>query len=99
MSISPALEGELLRWKNVWQAHAELGRGINVTSLLANHADSMFFPNVRDLLKVLEVLSLGSTEAERSFSCVRSVHTHVTEYDVDRQIGRFSRHRHEWPSS
>ena len=52
----------------------ELGRGINVTSLLANHADSMFFPNVRELLKVLAVLPLGSTEAERSFSCVRRVH-------------------------
>ena len=75
MPISPALEGELLRWKNVWQAHAELGRGINVTSLLANHADCMFFPNVRELLKVLAVLPLGSTEAERSFSCVRRVHT------------------------
>ena len=75
MQISPPLEVGLLRWKNVWQAHAEIGRGINVTSLLANHADSMFFPNVRELLKVLAVLPLDNTEAERSFSCVRRVHT------------------------
>ena len=35
---------------------------------------AMFFPNIRELLKVLEVLPLG-IESERSFHCVRRVHT------------------------
>ena len=42
-------------------------------SIIANHADEIFFPNVRELLKILAVLPVGSTGAERSFSCQPSV--------------------------
>ena len=34
---------------------------ISVSSLLAKHADDIFFPNVRELLKVLAILPMGST--------------------------------------
>ncbi|KAG1651011.1 repressor of the inhibitor of the protein kinase [Nymphon striatum] len=40
-----------------------------------HHADTTFFPNVRELLSILAVLPLGSCEAERSFSCVRRIHS------------------------
>ena len=35
----------------------------------------IFFPNIRELLKILAVLPIGNTEAERSFSCLRRLHT------------------------
>ena len=47
-----------------------------MSSLLAKHADNIFFPNVRELLKILAVLPMGSMEAERSFSSIRiRIHT------------------------
>ena len=47
----------------------------SVASIIASHADGIFFPNIRELLKILAVLPIGSTEAERSFSCLRRLHT------------------------
>ena len=44
-------------------------------SILKLDADSIFYPNVRELLCILAVLLIGSTEAERSFSCLRQIHT------------------------
>ena len=51
---------------------------VSVGCLLSKHADNLFFPNVRELLKILAILPIGSMEAERSFSCVRRVHTVFT---------------------
>ncbi|KAG1649165.1 hypothetical protein GQR58_029246 [Nymphon striatum] len=42
---------------------------VTLTYLIQHHADTTFFPNVRELLSVLAVLPLGSCETERSFSC------------------------------
>ena len=39
------------------------------------HADNIFFPNVRERLKILAILPLESTEVERSFSSIRRIHT------------------------
>ena len=47
----------------------------SVASIIASHADGIFFPNVRELLKILAVLAIGSTEAERSFSSLSRLHT------------------------
>ena len=47
------------------QQEASDYESILVSSLLAKHADNIFFPNVRELLKILAVLPVGSTEAER----------------------------------
>ena len=38
------------------------------------HADNIFFPNEMELLKIRTVLSMESTEAEKSFSCFRRIH-------------------------
>lgn len=73
LPVSSALESELFRWKGYCQQKA-LG-DVSVTGLLSSHADNLFFPNIRELLKILAVLPIGSTEAERSFSCVRRIHT------------------------
>ena len=47
----------------------------SVASIIASHADVIFFPNIREVLKILAVLPIGSTEAERSFSCLHRLHT------------------------
>ena len=39
------------------------------------HADNIFFPNVRERLKILAILPLESTEVESSFSFIRRIHT------------------------
>ena len=52
-------------------------------------ADNIFFPNVRELLKILAVLSMGSTKAERSFSSVWR-----TQHNDHRTTLILGRHRH-----
>jgi len=74
--LPASFESELFRWMNNWKRQAASDyESISVSSLLAKHADDIFFPHVRELLKVLAILPMGSTEAERSFSCIRKVHT------------------------
>ena len=69
-------QSELFRWMNHWKRQeASDYESISVSSLLAKHADNIFFPNVRELLKILAVLPMGSTEVERSFSCIWRIHT------------------------
>lgn len=48
---------------------------------------SFFFPNVRELLCILSVLPIGSTEAERSFSCLRQVHTWLRSTMTEERLG------------
>ena len=48
---------------------------MSVSALLSKHADNIFFPNVRELLIILAVSPMESTEAERSFSSIRRIHT------------------------
>ena len=70
----PAFESELFRWSNHWKRQAAIPDE-SVASIIASHGDGIFFPNMRELLKILGVLPVGSTEAERSFSCLRRLHT------------------------
>jgi len=72
LPLPSAFQSELFRW---YQYGKRQPAAMSVTSLIASHADATFFPNVRELLKILVVLPIGSTEAERSFSCVRRIHT------------------------
>ena len=46
-----------------------------MTDLLQNHTDPIFVPNIRELLRILATLPIGSCEAERSFSCTRRIHS------------------------
>ena len=73
MPLSPAFKSELQRCVNYWKWQLPISAS-SVTSLLASHADATFYPNVRELLKVLSELPIESVEAERSFSCVRRIH-------------------------
>ena len=66
--LLPISESALFRWKSYCKQQAL--DNVSVRCLLSKHAYNLFFPNVRELLKILAVLPIGSTEAERSFSCV-----------------------------
>ena len=70
LPLPPAFESELFRRSNHWKRPDE-----SVTSIMASHADGIFFPIIHELLKILAVLPIGSTKAERSFSCLRRLHT------------------------
>ena len=72
--ILPLAESELFRWSNHWKRQEAMSDE-SVASIIASHADGIFVPNIRKLLKILAVLPIGSTEAERSFSCLRRLHT------------------------
>ena len=39
---------------------------VSITCLIETRANNMFFPNIRELLTILAMLQMGSTEAERS---------------------------------
>ena len=45
-------------------------RWIRCIHFIASHADCIFFPNIRELLKILAVLPTGSTEAAKGHSPV-----------------------------
>ncbi|KAG1657405.1 DNA topoisomerase 3-alpha [Nymphon striatum] len=61
--------------KEVLSRQIENYRRVFKQSIEQHHADTTFFPNVRELLSILAVLPLGSCEAEMSFSCVRRIHS------------------------
>ena len=42
----------------------------SVASIIASHAVGIFFPNIRELLKILAALPIGSTEAAKGHSPV-----------------------------
>ena len=66
------LSMELKRWK---QHCSGITCDKSITELLAQNADPVFFPNIRELLCILAVLPVGSSEAEQSFSWLRSTMT------------------------
>jgi len=45
----------------------------SITKILAQNADSAFFPDIRQLLCILAKLQVGSIEVERSFSCLKPI--------------------------
>ena len=72
MPSADNFQSELVRWKR----HCRLiTTEKSITNLLSEDADPIFFPNVRELLIILAVLPIGSVQAERSFSCLRQIHT------------------------
>ena len=80
MPLPSSLESELLRCMNHWKRKAasdykSISISLLFSWLLAKHADNIFFPNVREPLKIIAVLPMRSTGTERSFSCIRKIHT------------------------
>lgn len=101
MPLPSAFDSELQRWMNYWKCQIPVSP-YSVTSLLSSHADALFYPNVRELLTILAVLPIGSTEAERSFSCLRRIHTWLrnrltTENLSDLQLAVIAMHGHNVP--
>ena len=95
LPLPAAFESELFRWSNHWKRQ-EAMPDESVTSIMASHADGIFFPNIRELLKILAVLPIGSTEAERSFSCFRRLHTWLrSTIGSLRSTTRLQRRRHK----
>ena len=55
-------ESELFRLSNHWKRQDSMPDE-SVASIIASHVDGIFFPNIRELLKILSVLPTGSIEA------------------------------------
>ena len=70
-----SLKYELQQWKKYWQSY----EGIKPTNLVECYvkADCDVFPNINMLLRIGCALPVGSAEAERSFSALRRVRTHL----------------------
>jgi len=75
------LDSEIARWKNHCSKYYSTVKDKSVTYLLSEDVDPIFFLNVRELFCILAVLPIGSTEAERSFSCLRQIHTWLRTTD------------------
>jgi len=69
------LDSEIARWKTHSSKYYSTVKDKSITYLLSEDVDAIFFPNLRELFCILAVLPIGSTEAERSFSCLRKIHT------------------------
>ena len=54
LPLPAASESELFHWSLAMPDES-------VTSIMATHADGIFFPNLLELLKILAVLPIGST--------------------------------------
>ena len=72
MPSADNFQSELGRWKRHCSVITEEK---SVTNILCKDADPVFYSNVRELLTILAVLPIGSVQAERSFSCLRQIHT------------------------
>lgn len=62
LPIESAFQSEHQYWKR------QPCGSISVAYLIGSHADKTFFLNIKQLLQILVVLPIASTEAERSFS-------------------------------
>ena len=75
------LESELARWN----VHCfGLSGEKSITQLLCH---PIFFSNIRELLCILVVLSVGSAETETSFSCLRQIHSWLRTTMTDKRLG------------
>ena len=84
MPYEDTSDSELFRWKN----HCEdLKEAKSITRLHCEDADPVFFPNVREILCILAVLPVGSREAERSFSCLRQIHSWLQTTMTEERLG------------
>ena len=84
MPYEDTIDTELFRWK----IHCEgLKEAKSITRLLCEDVDPVFFPNVRELLCILAVLPVDSAEAERSFSCLRQIHSWLPTTMTEERLG------------
>ncbi|XP_075037461.1 52 kDa repressor of the inhibitor of the protein kinase-like [Mixophyes fleayi] len=67
---------ELLLWKHHWQAQDTALLPSTPSEALC-HASKLAYPNINTLLKILCVLPVTTCEAERSFSSLKLLKTHL----------------------
>ena len=69
---------EVEHWCFVWKRRESNGTPLpdNLISSLP-HADTDIFPNIRVLIEIGCIFPVSSAEAERSFSVLRRVKTHL----------------------
>ena len=95
--LSSVFDSELFRWQQCYKSINTSSASMSVTTLLTSYADNTFFPNVRELLKILAVLPVGSTEAEHSFILLLKVPAHMAEkYDENRPTLRLGSYCDAW---
>ena len=98
MPLPSSFESELFCLMNQWKGQAASDyESISVSLLLAKQVDNIFFPNVRELLKILAVLPMGSTKAvEVVFSYSEDPYIYLASQHNDHRgmLLRFGRHRH-----
>lgn len=83
-----SLYSELNRWKFACQSNIE--NPLSITAVLATICDAMLYPNVRELLMILCVLPVGSVQAERSFSCLRRIHSWLRNSMTVHRLGNLA---------
>ena len=66
ISLSPSFKSEVFRWINHWKRQSVSDEYISVPSLLAKSTDNIFFPNGRQLLKILFILLMGEHGCKHS---------------------------------
>ena len=81
------LDSELTRWKTHCSRFSATLKDKSITHLLSEDADPIFFPNIRELLCILTILPIGSTEAERTFSFLRQIHSWLRTTMKDDRLG------------
>ena len=59
----------------------------SLSQLLSEDSDPIFFPNIRELVCILAVLAIGSAETERSFSCLRKIHSWLCTTMTSERLG------------
>ena len=72
-----SLPNELRRWKVTWQHHSDITKVPNTFHLALTACDSDSFPNIHKLLVIACTLPITSAEAERTFSLLRRIKTHL----------------------
>ena len=97
MPLSSAFDSELFRWQQCCKSINISSASMSKTTLLTSYGDNKFFPNVRELLKILAVLPVGSTEAERSCILLLKAPAHMAEkYDENRPTLRLGSYCDAW---
>ena len=87
MPTPMSLPNELRRWKSYWEQQKD--RGLVVPDSMKDalpHADVDAFPNIRMLLFLGCTMPIGSTEAERSFSLLRRLKSHLRSRMTDARL-------------
>jgi len=86
LPTSTSLRSEVISWHRKWCNVQQDARPDNFVEA-AKQADGDFYPNIRKLLIIGCTLSVGSCEAERSFSFFRRIKTCLRNNTTREKLG------------